>query len=52
MNPLHLLAQDRVAQDHLANYRPDGPSWFPYAFVGLVVVLGIVILIRIRNGRR
>ncbi|MEU0231930.1 MULTISPECIES: hypothetical protein [unclassified Streptomyces] len=47
MNPIHLLAQD-----HLANYRPDGPSWFPYAFVGLVVVLGIVIFIRMRNGRR
>ncbi|WP_448316043.1 hypothetical protein [Streptomyces sp. CO7] len=27
----------------LANYRPDGPSWSPYAAVGGVVIIFIIL---------
>ncbi|MFI6582697.1 hypothetical protein [Embleya sp. NPDC050493] len=35
----------------LAN-RPDGPSWFPYAFVALWVVVAIVVIPRVLKNRR
>ncbi|MFD7924273.1 hypothetical protein ACFV3R_34350 [Streptomyces sp. NPDC059740] len=31
------LSQDR---------RPDGPAWFPYAFIPVAVLVGIVLLVR------
>ncbi|MFI6979223.1 hypothetical protein ACIBSV_11625 [Embleya sp. NPDC050154] len=35
-----------------AGSRPDGPSWFPYAFVALWVVLAIIVIPRFLKKRK
>ncbi|AYG78468.1 hypothetical protein DWB77_00575 [Streptomyces hundungensis] len=32
--------------------RPDGPSWFPYAFLAVAVLVGIFLVVRFLNRRR
>ncbi|MGW2791003.1 hypothetical protein ACWC9H_13915 [Streptomyces sp. NPDC001251] len=36
----------------LAQNRPDGPSWLPYAFVAVAVLVGIFLVVRLMNKRR
>ncbi|MFD7924307.1 hypothetical protein ACFV3R_34540 [Streptomyces sp. NPDC059740] len=43
MNTLIFLSQDR---------RPDGPAWFPYAFLAAVVLVGIWLLVRFVGRRK
>ncbi|MFK8906405.1 hypothetical protein [Streptomyces sp. YS-3] len=43
MNDLVTLAQSD---------RPEGPSWLPYAFVAVAVLVAIFLAVRMRNKRR